>query len=239
MKIKIFYHVSAYPGWQDLIQEKVELMSRVGLWQRAHTVRFQLHYPGADFSWIENHFANDPKVQLWHCPDSRSPVGETYSIVDLREQSLIDPEPAVILLYHTKGITHRGKPTQAISDAWVEYLDYWNIENWKLAYNLLVNAKYDTVGCNWQWNWHKPTEGGHYSGNIWWTTAEFVKRTKQLQKPHEVNFEKQLNGFSPRHDAEVWISTGQPNHVTLHQFQHAIVYHVDPPRPEDYRLDRI
>lgn len=236
MKIKICYHVSAYPGWQDLVERKIQLMNKVGLWQAASQVRFQLHYPGSDLTWIKNKFANDSRVVLWECPDSHRPWGESYSIIDLREYSVADPEPHLILYYQTKGISHIGKPTEPISQAWTDYLDYWNIEQWRLTVHLITKAGYETAGCNWHPIWDS-TVLGHYSGNIWWGSSEFIKRTQPLQKPHLVNFQCQLGGFSTRHDAELWISTGRPKHVTLHQFEHAVVYHVEPPRPKDYRLE--
>lgn len=241
MKIKIYFHVAGLSGWFDYVKSKTNLMKETGLWDKASQVVFELHYPGTDFSLLEHYFANDSKVKFWYCPDSVNPVGEVYSRIHLRECCLEETEPVAVFCYHTKGISHNGKPTEVIATQWSDYLDYWNIEQWRIAYNLITKSEYDVAGANWHPNWDRAVGiPGHYSGNVWWSRSDYIaQKTAIMQKPHLVGMQSQLGGFTARHDSELWIATGNPRYVNLHKFEHALVYHVTPPQPKDYRLDMI
>jgi hypothetical protein len=79
-----------------------------------------------------------------------------------------------ILYLHSKGITRNDN--QCVLD-WSEYMEYYTIEKHKECLNRLDH--YDTVGSNLQ---KEPM--WHYSGNIWWVNANYVKKLKKL-KDHE------------------------------------------------------
>jgi hypothetical protein len=240
MKIKIYFHVAAIPGWKEFIEEKTNLMKSVGLWDHAANIIFELHYKGTDFAWIYEKFINDPKVIFWECMDSVHSLGESYSQIHLWQLCQYETEPVAIFRYHTKGLRYRTDDmVYPSAERWAKYLDYWNIEMWRSAYLILKNSDYDTVGANWHDVWENPHNiEGHWSGNIWWANSEYIKRIPPLRKPHEVDCVSQLGGFATRHDAELWIGIGKPKFFEFHHFEHAVVnYGIDPPDPKDYRLD--
>lgn len=239
LKIKIYFHIANLPGWFEFVQAKTALMKQSGLWNSADRVIFELHYPNSDFSLIKNYFSNDPKVEFWESNDSVNPLGEVYSRIHLRECCQKETEPIAVFCYHTKGLSHRGKDTEIVAQQWSSYLDYWNIEQWRIPYSLITRSEYETAGVNWHPNWDRARGiPGHYSGNVWWARSDYIaNRTVELKKPHKVGCVSQLGGFTARHDSELWIASGNPRYANLHRYEHGVVYHVDPPRPENYRLD--
>jgi len=240
MKIKIYFHVPAIVGWEDFVDQKTNLMKRVGLWAAADSIKFLLHYPGSDFTWIYQKFSNDPKVLFWECQDSVRPLSEIYSQRHIWECCQNEKDPVAIFRYHTKGLTYRyDERLWELSQQWTNYLDYWNIELWKTAYLILKHTDYESVGANWHpiWKTHLDIPG-HWSGNIWWANSEYIKKLPLLRKSHEINNDKQLGGFEARHDSELWIGVARPKILELHHFEAANVLTdgVLPPDPKIYRL---
>ena len=236
MKIAIYFHVSDHLGWQELVDDKVLLMQRTGLWDHAHIIQFQLHYDPASYRDWNVPYLRDPRVYLSYTPGSHAPLGETYSIKQLHMACKEQAEDDVWAVFRTstKGLTHRHDETWPVAQQWNDYIDYWTIEQWKLCYQSL-KAGYDLVGANWH---PAGAPRGHFSGTVFWARSDYMRTCYELQWPHQVNDARQLEGFSPRHDAEVWIGTGAelPRVLELHHYPHAVVYHVEAPKPEDYRL---
>lgn len=69
-----------------------------------------------------------------------------------------------MLYFHSKGVTRNS----AAND-WVEYLEYFNIINYKKCLEKLNN--YDVVGTEYL---SKPHH--HLSGNFWWATANHISQ---------------------------------------------------------------
>ena len=245
MKIWIYYHIAQFPGWEEMVDEKIALMKQHGLWDRADRIVLQLHYdPDAALRWMLKHkdIRTDPRIEvrrhievfgIFGIFPTQKPVGEVYSIRELHDQSLKTTENTAVFHYHTKGITHRWDETWPAAQEWNRYYDYWNIEKWQLCYQAL-QAGYDTVGANWH--------NGCWSGTIWWATTDWMNQIPKLKWPHEVNFEKQLNSWSARHDAEHWIGYCNPRRLELDHFEHAAdcrwqpdasVYRLDQDQPKE------
>ena len=236
MKMKLYFHVPDVYGWQEFVDEKIELMKSHDLWDALDGIVFQLHYNPASFDdWIQTF--SDDRIEFWTCNDAVAPLSEIYSNRKLWSDCQSMSNDTAILRYHTKGLTHRqSEIVWPIAQAWSEYFDYWNIERWQHAYAYLVQGC-DAVGANWQPVWDTPLKiPGHFSGNIWWSHSNYLKRLPQLHKPHEIGLAAQLGGYSVRHDAELWVASGHPKVKELHHFPHCAVHYVDPPDPKDYRL---
>ena len=246
MKIWLYYHIADFPGWQDLVDQQVQKIKLHGLWDQAERIHFQLHYDPQSFledEWATHHrYMADPKVTytIYHqqvndtsYPPSFKPLGETYSLIDLQKDAMAHDETVAILRYSNKGVTHLKDETWPTALSWNNYIEYFNIENWQACYQALLEG-YDTAGCNWH---TKDDPTGHWSGNIWWARSDYLKLIPPLTLPHLVMFQKQLGGFTARHDAEVWIGQGAPKFKEFHHYEHALVYHVEPPRSELYRKD--
>ncbi len=85
-----------------------------------------------------------------------------------------------ILYFHSKGITREN----AAND-WVAYLEYFNINNYKLALDLLDKGN-DAVSVEYLKN-PKP----HFSGNFWWANCNYINKLKlpnENSKRHEFEF---------------------------------------------------
>jgi hypothetical protein len=227
MKIWIYYHIAQFPGWQEMVTEKIKLMQDHGLWRAASKIVLQFHSePEEAQQWLDTRpdITDDPRMELQlHCEifgrvgfrPSFAPVNEVYSINEIHYDCLADEGNHAVFRLHTKGITHWGQETWETADKWNQYLEYWNILKWRLCYEALIEG-FDTVGANWH--------NGCWSGNIWWASTKWIKQIPLLKWPHEVNFEKQLNGWSPRHDAEHWIGYTNPRYLELDHYEHAIDY---------------
>jgi hypothetical protein len=240
MKIWIYYHIAQFPGWETLVDEKIALMKSHGLWQKADRIVLQMHYePDAALRWMlqRQDICQDPRVEVLRHVEmfgiigiypTQRPLGEVYSIKELSDHSAKSVDNTAVFRYHTKGITHWDKPTWPTAARWNKYLDYWNIEKWTLCYEALASG-YDTVGANWHHD--------HWSGNIWWASTDWINQIPPLRWPHEVNFERQLQGWSARHDAEHWIGYRHPRKLELNHFEHAVDYRWSP-QWEDYNIER-
>lgn len=243
MRISLYYHLAAFPGWQQLTFHHIARAQYTGLWAAADRIHFQLHYePHLFKEWLDSTpYLKDRRVSYtlfhegldYYRPSFR-PLGETYSIIELHEQIEQLTEPRVVFRWSNKGCPHLTKDTRDTALKWNEYLEYWNLDRWQLHYQA-VKQGYDTSGVN----WHTPGDPtGHYSGTWWWATSEYLKRLPRLRLPYTAGDQCQLGGYSPRHDAEVWIGQGYPRYMEYHHYEHALVYHVEPPQPRDYRLPR-
>lgn len=244
MKIWIYYHVSDHRGWCEMVEEKIRLMRDCDLWNQAERIIFQMHYNPNEFkSWIKSTILTaDSRIEFRLFDESSfdnefpsyRPLGETYSMINLQNDFLNTNENIAIFRYSTKGLTHRWDESWEKAELWNQYLDYWNIEHWRLCFTALKEG-YDTVGANWH---NKDDPYGHWSGTIFWTSSNHIRRLPQLKLPHDVNFQNQLGGFTARHDAEVWISRVPPRYLELNHYLHACVYHVEAPQPKEYKFDR-
>jgi hypothetical protein len=96
-----------------------------------------------------------------------------------------------ILYLHTKGV---GKPINPCIEDWVEYMCYFNIEQWKKSNEMLLF--YDTCGVDLY-----DVISLHYSGNFWWAKASYILT---LPPPNVFRYYPNLLN-SERHNQEFWI----------------------------------
>jgi hypothetical protein len=241
MRVDLYYHLANFPEWEALTEQQISRVIYSGLWGRADRIHFQLHYePHVFKDFIENcRFMQDPRVTYTlfhqsteHYKPSFRPLGECYSIIELHEHALASTERRAVFRFSNKGAPHLTKDTRATALQWNQYIEYWNIDKWQLCLAAL-EAGFDTVGAN----WHTPGDPtGHWSGTWWWAATDYLRRLPPLKEPHTVGMQNQLGGFTPRHDAEVWIGQGYPRRLELDHYEHAVVYHVDPPEAKNYKL---
>lgn len=233
LAIDCYFHVSDHRGWQELVDDKISRLKHTGLWARLRNLRFQLCYnPESYTEFLQGDLTLDPRVQAQFLEQSRAPLGECYSIIDMHTQVKLGQEPHAVLRISTKGLTHRWDETWQTAKKWNDYYDYWLLDQWELNYAAIC-AGHDASGANWH-PWGEPQ--GHFSGTQFWAHSEYVKSLNPLKQPHTVNFEQQLPAYSPRHDAEVWIGQNSPRILELHHYPHAVVYHVD--APQNYYLPK-
>ena len=217
----LFYTITDLPMRNTLVEEKIQLMKNKNLWQSFEKIYLLCHYNPQSFNKLLNQYSNDPRINTITYTDSVNPLAEIYSNITIKNicDSLNQNTP--IFRYHTKGLSQLHNHNRIKSLKWNNYLDYYNIIQWRNTIKYLDT--YDTVGVN----VHQPT---HYSGNIYWANSDYIKTLPQFPKPHTNNFQKCIpQSYSLRHDSELWIGLGNPNYKELHHYEHATVYNVNPP----------
>lgn len=235
MDIEIFYHIADIKVWKQHTEEQIDHLKKSGLWYDASRIHFQLHYDPKSFEHWVTQFEEDPRITYTIFEHETHPYSEVYSMVELQDIVSQKTEPTAIFRYHTKGLSHRPSVTWPLAKAWLDYYNYWNVDNWHFCYQALSHG-YDTVGANWHTDKNLLGIQGHWSGNVWWANSEYIKTLKKIYPPQVVGFRKQLNGYTIRHDAELWIGTSSRSvrNLELHHYEHGCVYHVPP--PSNYRL---
>ena len=78
-----------------------------------------------------------------------------------------------ILYLHTKGVTHSHQLVKKNVDAWVEYLDLYNIHKWKECVDALDT--YDVAG-----GLYESSNPKHFSGNFWWANTNYIKTLPEI-----------------------------------------------------------
>lgn len=224
--IKVYYHIADLFGWQELVDEKIELMKKSNLWETAKEIHLLLHYNEATFeSWVKQ-FQNDSRIKIVNFQHSCRPLGENYSNRYIWNDCWNTKYEFNLLRYHTKGLYQRTFPHWPVAVKWNEYYDYFNIERWADC-NKSLDEGYDVAGANWYYP-------GHFSGNIWWAKSHYVKSLPLLTAPHLINSIKQIDvSLTVRHDAELWIGLKSAKVKEFHHHNYYCVYDVPP--PENYR----
>jgi hypothetical protein len=78
-----------------------------------------------------------------------------------------------ILYLHTKGVTHSHQLVKKNVDAWVEYLDLYNIHKWKECVDALYT--HDVAG-----GLYESSNPKHFSGNFWWANTNYIKTLPEI-----------------------------------------------------------
>lgn len=235
MDIEIFYHIADINVWQQHTEEQIDYMRKSGLWDNASRIHLQLHYDPLSFvDWVKQ-FESDSRITYTIFPHETRPYAEINSMVELANEMYNRDKKVAVFRYHTKGLTYRPSNTWPLSKAWLDYYNYWNIDHWYLCHQALA-VGYDTVGANWHSDENIKGVQGHWSGNIWWASSDYLKTLHRLKTPFDAGFKKQLGGYDARHDSELWIGASRKKvkKLELHHYEHGCVYNVPP--PSNYRL---
>lgn len=229
LPIRIYYHISDRPHWEELVESKIVLFKKYGLWNRAQEIIFLAHYDSSNFDDFKKRHGSDPRIRIYSDKPGHPPYGECYSNRTMWWDIMHRTDPMAILRFHAKGLMHIKGPDAEVAMRWNDYFDYWLIERWRDCHAALEEG-YDLAGAN----WHEPK---HFSGNLWWARSDYIRRLPYLKAPHENNFLKQIpTAFSTRHDAECWVGLCDDIKVKeFHHYEHAVVYHITPPDPKEYR----
>ena len=197
MKLKVFYHVGDLPGWKDITDEQLGKMRDSGLLDNCD-LYMNLHYNENSFDQLKNEY-QDYKNIHWIFRGAAKEEYEHPTAVLMQETALATDEEFYALYIHQKGITHLGTQHETTTKHWRWLMDYWNVERWRDCESKL-DAGYEAVGCLWL-----PEPFPHFSGNVHWVKASFLRRCNQLKLPSQVGFVKQTEQpYHYRHDIETW-----------------------------------
>lgn len=181
----LFYHLFAINDWSDICDEQFTSLLKSGLPQVA---KMHVCISGPERSdvcdWFENKFSNLICYEL-HCFEKNQYEWSTLQLM----WNMAKDDDAYYLYFHAKGVTQSGEKRIHIN-SWRQYLNYFCLTSWKDCVLCMDNGA-DLVGCQYR----VPTQyyPGHYSGNFWWVTTEYLKKL-----PNPALF------FGERLEAEFW-----------------------------------
>ena len=158
-----YFHICQRYGWQksfDLIFSKIKSS---GLYDA--TTEINIGIVNNVGYVLDDIRLKDRKFKIILCkPESEY---ERPTLYHMRQNATIYPENYSYWYVHTKGISHWGSYYETCIIDLINFLLYWNIEQWKLATKIL--EKYDTYGCN-------AIVKQHYSGNFWWAKGSHIRK---------------------------------------------------------------
>ena len=185
----VFLHTALLPKCQERIDQYILLMKNSGLFDNL----LQLYIDCVGEGQLPVVDEND-----------RSRVTITRINTDLNEfefptqhhmwEYAKEHPESYILYLHTKGV---GKEVNQAIEDWVAYMTYFLIEQWRVCVKELEDNK--TVGVDLRPEFHL-----HYSGNFWWSRADWMKLLPDPEKFRDPTLYKNVID-SPRHQAEFWI----------------------------------
>lgn len=196
MKIKVFYHAYLINDYEVMIQEQIDKLISVGLYEACSKLYIGLDGPLDKQHIIISKYVDFSKIEFLNVEG----VGELGTLDKLYTEAA---EDSYILYLHTKSITYSNLSN---TDAFISrdklrvFLEYYCLELWKKNVNNLDEG-YDTSGANYCLEPYP-----HYSGNFWWATSRHINKLSRL----DVNAE--------RWQAERWIGTTQHKAFNFYTF---------------------
>jgi len=192
-KSYIYIHICCINNWVEIVSLLFEKIKESGLYNHITKIRCVI---------LGNYLSNedlfkDNKIEIiYHNIDIRLHEKITINIIyDTVSESNDDFN---ILYIHSKGVKHNGQ-NQCVKD-WVDYLIYFNIENYRSCLEKLKD--YDVVGVNLN---KEPCI--HYSGNFWWSKASHVKKIGLLTNDEYIGPEKYITQQANSKFFSFWTTT--------------------------------
>jgi ADP-heptose:LPS heptosyltransferase len=224
-KLKIYYHVSALPGWPDIMSDQLSKLSEHGLLEMAQEINICTVGDSGQFADAKQATKDFSNIH-WHHVSERVDLMEYATLNFIHEAVQNSSEEFYVLYMHQKGIT---RPKDLSTADWRQYLDYWSIEQWKTSIDKLDEG-YDIVGTNWieGYEAHTDAQGNpvavwpHFSGGTWWAHSKYLKKLEPLLHPDNVPYDTiskltklKYTKENWRYDHEAWHGSGQPKQHTL------------------------
>lgn len=211
MKIKIFSHMVDLPGGSQITEEQTNLMINCGLIDNAE-IYLCANYDMNNYEQLIKYFENVNNVHIIN--NNALPHEFECPTLKKLKDTCDDTEETFAALYiHHKGVRHLNNP--AVLD-WRKYMEYFNIEQWRICVNRLENG-WDTVGVDWKQN---PVP--HYSGNFWWARSDYIKKLPAWVRPIDNGFKKQFPQLDAsyadyRMECEFWLGLENPKAFEIYK----------------------
>lgn len=198
--IKIFYHMTSLPRWQELGNIQLTKLQDNNLLDSAD-IHVTLHGDPSVFESFKTQW-DCPNISWYNC-DLPLSEGEHPTLIRLQQTAITSDEPFVALYLQQKGVSYSPNDWRYNNcNHWREYLEWFCIGKWQTCVARLEQG-YDVAGT--EWNVHSQVPP-HFAGSICWVRSDFVKKCQpQLILPSEFGHTSQLNGaWSYRHDVEFY-----------------------------------
>ncbi len=224
-KLKVYYHVSALPGWDKIMTDQLTKLSESELLEQADEINICTLGDQKIFDEAKAVTKDYDNIKWRHISDRLDLL--EYATLDALKQDCDNSQEEYYVLYmHQKGIT---RPTDLNTADWRQYLDYWSVEHWRENIPKLDEG-YDIVGTNWinDYTPHTDKDGKkvnvwpHFSGGTWWGRASYIRKLKPLTHPDSVPFDtvSELTKLvydktNWRYDHEAWHGSADPKTYCL------------------------
>lgn len=189
MNTILYYHICQLGDWQRVAREQLQAMLESGLYDAIDRVYVGVLGPSV--------LVLPEKCEIIYTSADIAEA-ELPTLDHLHQRAM--QQDFNVLYLHTKGVSSglQGKNPQA-QQAWRKYMEYFVVGQWRECLREL--AVHDAVGV--QWSPRTPTQNGHFSGNFWWSTSDYLRTLPrvydvELQPPHNTQ---------PRMRAEFWLGT--------------------------------
>ena len=181
MNIHIFYHIAMVGRWKDVVEEQIMRLASRG--PRNAPIFAYAVGPESLFEECKRLTSKDNIVLKYGGPLDNFEFPALRGLHDFS----VKHGTGYLLYLHTKGVSKFATNNDVPCTDWRRFMEHSVIDNYLKCIKLL--AQFDACGANLvvDHSW-----GTHFSGNMWWTKAEYVKT---LSAPISSN----------RFDAERWI----------------------------------
>jgi hypothetical protein len=205
-KIAVFYHIFQFSNWEELLIHQIQRLERTGLLESTNHIHLGIN--GTSPLPI--------KLNISHSIHYNSPEnfdGEMETMSDLYKFCVENMDYRV-LFFHTKGISSSFNYPECTDNviSWREYLEKFNIDNWKRCIELLET--HDCVGTEWETDMllgGKQFIAPCYAGTFWWANASYISKLDP-----SLLFVDAWGEKSRRFQCEFWIGSGNPNYYNFY-----------------------
>ena len=159
MNVEVFYHMYCVEDCVDRFLSSYNKMEKSGLLDTTNNVHVVM--VGEDCKKYGKQIKSLTKVTPYVCPNIFGEMNTIKFLYDFCQQH----SNKQILYFHSKGASKNKNPN---IKAWVEYMEYFLIENYSICLEALNT--FDTVGVD-----YLPAPMPHYSGNFWWANGIYIK----------------------------------------------------------------
>ena len=176
-----FLNICLLPGWQKSYSRIWGALNRELLYEQTDIIYCAV-------------LGDDPNFPLQALPSKmkviyRGTPSDYEKPLLKKMREIAETDDKLIWYAHTKGITKIGTILENNVWDWLEYMLYFNFEQWRTAVEVL-KGEWNAYGVN-----LKSQPSTHYSGNFWWAKSSYIKTL-----PTEIGPEYL--------DSEMWIGRG-------------------------------
>lgn len=201
--VNIYYHICAINNWESIFSEQINSLINSELYKKTNNIIIGALGPKENTKKIHKYIAKYHNINVVFRKDDILEY-EFPTLMYLYNDAICSKDNYKILYLHCKGISYYNDPvkTQRIAD-WRKYMEYFCIDHHEVCMSAL-DSGFDMCGVNWYSNVQ------HFSGNFWWTHANWIRTLKPPIKKIDVV------------DAEYWIAGGRgfgtrkPNPFVIH-----------------------
>ena len=170
----IFFHCYCVNDFATVLMNKFKKIKSSGLYDVAN----KIYLPVYNFYPHHQEFIDDlrnvySKIELSFISNAQF-NSEPDTLNFMLKKSLEYTENTKLLYLHTKGVSHLHPNMKRNIDAWVRYLDLYNISKWEECVNALDT--HDVAGGLYV------EEPKHFSGNFWWANSDYIKTLPRLNQ---------------------------------------------------------